>query len=600
MKLRDRVTGTVVTPPAELQEGRYELLHSARLNGHTDLHDGDILCSDGSAECLLDGWRGIFAAAECNRDDEDRTELVARAVVAIADLSRATGELPSPLLPQEIAEISKLGELEELLERTVDKGHLHEIARRPRLDMHYREYVTQVSRARRLASGAEQHLATHTACWQQRTVGGIVPKAVLALFSEDDYSIYENRLFVRLLDRLERHLRKRLNQAGTLLDTFDKAWQFNSCDHYHRLRTSVCTIWGETFDTDETLRQLNMSRHSVEVLERLLRAMQSLKQSNLYSEIPRSCQVPNQIHLTNILVHDQHYRHIVPLWKKQLAEAAVERMPPEQRLALAMQQFLSFVKYVGIVLSRALREVRAGRDKGQWPEPVRVGHDWKLVGDATTLVFVPLVRKSNDVKVRLIGRELRIPVFLEGEFDQFDPLSVLSKTAMVHPFVLSPLDFMVEEKMVTVLRVWRLQTLFQRFGQPTTRVPTAVINHVAQRGEFVVTGAEVAVVRPVPDDVVTHLEALLQRHAGEDVHRAFLARINEVGTLSVCHSCGKEARFEYRDRRSFKATCDSCQLDWGVFEQGLQRKGKVSAPGTTSGNFSLSGRWYLEFSVSSA
>lgn len=597
MKLRDRVTGSVVTPPAELQEGRYEILHAVYQNGHTELREGDVLCSDGSADCLLDNWRGMFAAVEQNSDDEDRAELVARAIVAIAELSRSTAKLPSPLLPQEITEISRPGELEKLLEKAVDKGYLHEIARRPRLDMHYQEEVTQVSRARRLASGAEQHLASHTASWQQRTVGGIVPKSVLALFSEDDYAIYENRLFVRLLDRLERHLRKRLNQATTLLDTFDKAWQFNSRDHYHRLRTSVCTIWGETFDTDETIRQLKQSKHSVEVLELLLRSIRSLKQSNLYSVIPRSCQVPNQIHLTNILVHDQHYRHIVPLWKKQLEEAAVERMSPEQRLAVARQQFSSFVDYVGIVLARALREVGAGREKGQWPEAVRVGHDWKLVGDSNTLVFVPIVRKSDDVKVRLIGRELRIPVFLEGEFDEFDPSSVLSKSAMVHPFVLSPLDFMVEEKMVAVLRVWRLQSLFQRYGQPTVRVPTPLVNHFAQRVEFVVTGADVAVVRPVPNDVVTQLEVLLQRHAREDLHMEILSKINEVGTLSVCPFCGKVARFEYFDRRSFRATCDSCQLDWGVFEQGAQRKGKVSAPGTTTNIFSLSGRWHLEFTV---
>ena len=75
------------------------------------------------------------------------------------------------------------------------------------MDLRYEETVTEVSRARRLSQwNVYTHLASHSECWQRQTLSGIQPKRVLARFSEDDYAIYENRVYARLLDSLDNYL----------------------------------------------------------------------------------------------------------------------------------------------------------------------------------------------------------------------------------------------------------------------------------------------------------------------------------------------------------------------------------------------------------
>ncbi|MEN1395689.1 hypothetical protein AAIH23_36415, partial [Pseudomonas aeruginosa] len=105
------------------------------------------------------------------------------------------------------------------------------------------------ARARRLAKGALVYLASHSECWQRQTLSGVIPKKVLARFSEDDYGIYENRVYARLLDETERHLQRRLSALKSLQATLDQALKFyRSEDVDFRLSHEVCRLWGLTFD----------------------------------------------------------------------------------------------------------------------------------------------------------------------------------------------------------------------------------------------------------------------------------------------------------------------------------------------------------------
>jgi hypothetical protein len=70
------------------------------------------------------------------------------------------------------------------------------------MDMRYDEELVDISRAKKIANNAHRHLAIHSETWQQRTLVGIHPKKILARLSEDEIAIYENKVFVSLLDKL--------------------------------------------------------------------------------------------------------------------------------------------------------------------------------------------------------------------------------------------------------------------------------------------------------------------------------------------------------------------------------------------------------------
>ena len=531
-----------------------------------------------------------------------RFDLVAKAVSTITAINKqGDGILPSPLLPQKIADISELLPLEKLLLKTDEKGHLREIARSPRLDMHYQEEVIQVSRARRLASAADRHLSSHTACWQQRTISGIIPKSVLALYSEDDYTIYENRLFARLVDRLEKHLLMRLAQVQVLLSNFLEAQKFQTApETYHRLYNDVCKIWGETFDDRQTSAQVEMSKQAVDMISKLLRGVRVLKQSDLYRAVPRDLQMPDQIHMTNILTHDQHYRHLVPLWERQREESANVQKTPEQRLASTREVFEAYVDYIGIVLQRTLRQLEIVTHGSHVVELVRKGNEWRLrKNDALDLVFLPFIECIDESlpSVRH-NQEVRIPVFLEGDYSRFNPTSILLVDQNATAFVLTPLDFLVEEKMVTLLTVWKWQSLLGSYGREIFRVPSPITQYLSQLAQFEVIGSQVALIAPVHQSVVRKIETLfMQLQVSKELCNEFMSKIDGLELLITCQSCGKKtARFESRAHKSFRAFCEGCNLEWGIFTQeGQGRIGKLSANDNVNHEFALYGRRHIEF-----
>ena len=106
-------------------------------------------------------------------------------IVAIAGkLVHANRANVSPMLPSELAAQCELEEIEHCLSDVLRGGHLHSISDRPRRDLRYDEFVAPVARARRLATSALSHLASHSDCWQQRTLSGVLPRKVLARFSD--------------------------------------------------------------------------------------------------------------------------------------------------------------------------------------------------------------------------------------------------------------------------------------------------------------------------------------------------------------------------------------------------------------------------------
>lgn len=570
MRFIDRLTGLASELPDRPVPGRHAAACAMAEEGLQPLRPGDPLLDDGSGVCRWEGGRREFAKIESDPDRMAEAELTADAIRAIAATSRL-GIPASPLLPAEVASQCELLPLETRLGQVLGKGHLHSISKRPRIDVRYEEAVVDVGRARRMAKGALTHLTSHSDCWQRKTPGGIEPRRILGRFSEDDYSTYENRLYARLLEALERHLAARIAKVRGLKEQLEAALEFQHSDRtHHRLLHRVCGLWGEAFHSDGSA-SLEASQATFGTLVRQLKAIRGLKQQGLYAEVPRSAQVGGQVHRTNILNHDPHYRHLPPLWEHLRERRAEALMRPEEALAKARQDHDDYSEYVGLALRRAL---------DHWP-PVLENGGFRFrrpggEGRAT--------RKGADWLLEADGAEpLRVvPLFWFGGLDA--DTAVPEGTVVCTPEVpedapswlvrVSPMDLHVVERLGKALDRWLLKGPASRYGRPIGRVPTPVAKLLEGWGDAAERHAQphtFSLKAPLPKERRDALFAELDRHASPGVAEAFRTAVRDLDALAGCPSCGREGRLTPWSDARFHARCGSCGSSWEIREQGGRR-----------------------------
>jgi len=603
MRVLDRLTGkTLSEVPDAFLPGRYCLLGLLVVNGHSPMKPGDLLLDDGSGVIRIEDAECQVLSSEQTDEDQADSDLSAEAIISIAGkLANAPAASVSPMLPAEMAAQCALEELERNLATVLRDGHLHSISDRPRRDLRYDDLVAPVARARRLATSALTHLASHSDCWQQRTLSGVQPRKVLARFSEDDYAIYENRLYKRLLDRLDRHLARRLARIRSVNSRLERALEFQGSERTHfRLRQDICRLWGEAYLDDKTGMQLEAGKLARTELESQLHAIRGLKQRGLYSLVPAASVVPAQIHRTNILNHDPHYRHLPPLWEKLKDDREERLLPPEERLARQLQLQHAYVDYVGLVIRRALERYGlrrldgkfefswAGRNFGLKHEE----HDWVVTqSDGSILRLVPIAWFGASIESRESLEPGRIVCWpgapTSGASPQYLPIS--------------PLDLYVVEKMGQVIDEWMLRQLLQGHGRKLGPLPTPTKKLTdAWPEQFEsISPTHVRLLAPIDAQKAAELKALLRGSANPQVEDAVGAAIEQVAALAQL--CGHAARFETGQQQGFYCECGNCQATWSL--KSIGKRGRFSMRPKAALNISAadgfvwSGRDWLEFDL---
>lgn len=573
MRLMDRITGQDMSVlPEVMHSGRYLLRQAAVLNRHTPLEAGDLLCTDGADRCQLGTIRLPFVPADLAL--VARGELFCDAITTIAGLMSTGGERPSPLLPA--AMINEQGQqtpLEQMLDDVLKAGHLHSISMRPRIDLKYEESVTDVSRARRLTNATYTHLASHSECWQRQTLSGVQPRRILARFSEDDYATYENRVYARLLDGLDSYLTRRLQRLQALRDDLEQALRFTgSKDLHFRLNREICSLWGQTYNTEQTKQQLDATQHTLEKVDSQLKSIRGLKQTGLYLLVPRSLRVGVALHRTNVLTHDQHYRHLALLWDElQHAHQLANRTPAEV-LEANQQLELNYSLYIGLVLRHALLRYRfESSDSVLWAghqlQILQCGLEWHLKVDGTAVLeLVPwacLDELPNNAEKLEEHRIVCWPGIELG-----DALgSALTGSALR----LSPMDLYTVERLGAVIDEAICRVLLSRYGKPIQPLPAVVAAETQQLKGLKVQGNGLQVLSPLGDDATHQAQALFVKYARPELSQAFIERLAEVRALSLCPVCDAPAELSIQTDDGFSSNCRSCSCKryWRKGEAGL-------------------------------
>ncbi len=128
MRVFDRYLARVVDLPNDVEPGRYRLLENSVLNGDVEVGRNELLLSDGRERCVIGEnictflSKGFFAQDATDTDSQEALRSIVRQSVAIiaAQIKSNAGELPSPLLPQQMADDIELNELDEALNEVID------------------------------------------------------------------------------------------------------------------------------------------------------------------------------------------------------------------------------------------------------------------------------------------------------------------------------------------------------------------------------------------------------------------------------------------------------------------------------------------------
>lgn len=605
MKVFDRYVGCEVDLPKVITPGRFRLKKAARFNVEIGLMAGDLIFPDGQDFCDLDKFQGAFQeTAQADKTVGSRNLLIP-ALTTLAQLIRDGREQGlSPLIPAKTGELAKLADLEKQLGNLMK--HLREIDHRPRFSMHYEADVSPLSRAKRIAPSALTYLAAHSEDWHRRTISDVQPKRILALFSEDEWATYENRVYARLLDRLEAYLRERMDELSELEGTYREALSLgDSVDLDHRVRNSLCKLWGDALSVEDTGKLLDVTNKSIDAVRALQKQIGVLRQGELYSRVPRNARVSEQLRDTNILQHDPHYRHLRTLWLLYQKRSAEMRATPAEIYERNKRLFEDYVTYVGMTLRRVLSDTRlvdlnvqGTRTEFRFGEEIgtleRDGTDWVLNLSGASLTIVPGLFFDPDAMPRGTTTDRYVPVF----FFPSEHAEVQRKLATDSCIVLNPTEFYGLERVRALIEPFVWKPLLEGYAKPLHKIPGPAVQWLAANAVGHSTGQNWALSAPLSQGTEKSIQAWLHTAQINDATRSgIMKRITELQLLSTCRGCGHKSVFHAR-HDGFIAKCDDCGLEWGIFGQDGKRRARFGIIGVPSPTFENHGAWCWEVDLS--
>lgn len=606
MRVFDRYQGKDIDLPEIVEPGRYRVLRRTVLNRETELAAGDMLWSDGGSLCELEGEDSrTFAYVGEEQDGQAPEAVVDDAVQAVVDqLGSAGSELPSPVMPAQLGDLAFPSQLELDLEGVLGRGHLQAIAARPRMAMRYESELLPVSRAKRLAHDAITRLASHSEDWLRREITGVVPRTLKAEVSDDDVAIYENVVFARLLDRLEKILRRRLREVEVLLRKHEQAMALANADRLdYRLRNALCSLWGLSFADNPATGKAATT--TLLLLQTLLGKVRQLKRSELYAAIPTAHRVPLALRSTNVLLHDTHYRCLRPLWVLAHASERTQASTAPERFAAAKLRGERFGQYVGLLIRHALsacKLVAPSILSGQYLFGKRSltlawsSDQWilRLQDEAEPLLFVPAVRGAADWSE---AGDRRI-VFCHGAAAAQDAPGNLEPGL---EGILNPLEFYGVERIRQAIETWLLATVLVRYPMQVVSLPSALRDRItiALGNAVSLKGQGLVVQRSVSDSAQRQVEVTAtELNANASTRQELSQALNDVKLVSTCRACGVgiPSTSFLTSSEGFKAACE-CGQRWTLrLQKGLPHKatfqlGDVIRPFSEVGSLQLELAW---------
>jgi len=293
--------------------------------------------------------------------------------------------------------------------------HMEAACRRPRTHLKLEEERQLVSRCRRPSSRAPMVLAARSEDWDRRTLWGIRPKRVLGLVREDLFDLYENRLAVALVDRLDEALTQRVREVRRVVQQARSMneWQelLRKGANYRRAHR-VCELWGELW-SDEGL--LARAERALNRLLQLRRRVLALKDTGLYRRIGGRRRVIH-LRMTNVLTHDDVYRGVAELWQAWERHVLIGHEDAQTRWNQEQAAVDGMQLYAALLTIRALDALGFEPTDASLEHGLGPGAQLELLGPVGTvsLVWSPSGGVALEQDGHLPLRICVLPAMLDG------------------------------------------------------------------------------------------------------------------------------------------------------------------------------------------
>jgi transposase-like protein len=603
--------------PTPIEPGRYIWMgkEDECLNGHSYIHRNMPLVSDKGSRCSLNSASYDFVSTD--KSQEPGINLFENALKTINSQLVGSAPLASPMLPSALVEDeSQLLPVEESLLHVLNKGHLHNISHRPRIDIRYEEEVTDASRAKRLAKNALVHLASHSECWQRQTLSGVVPKKIKARFSYDDFQIYENRVYVRLLDKLDLHLLKRIRKIEALQDTVEQALSFYNNESIHYiLSRKICELWGQTFDKQHTSQAKDKLEKTLVALRSMHRSIRQLKQAGLYLLVTSNTNIGHSLHRTNILSHDKHYRHVAILWDGLNALNLKSQLTPAEQFTHQSHLAECYSQYTGLLLQQALQPYIDTQQRNVFHEQSlsfdwagkrlflkQKGLDWLLTyplsgSNVTVLRIIPWLG-FTEVPQDITLEENNIIVW-----PALDQQSDAQAMHDINTIAASPMDLYCVERIGWLIDQ-RLSTLCtENYGKVIDKIPQQPLSWIRNNKEMLCDSIVVTSSTPpslrvwegIEETSLQNLIALFNRSNAKQQAEELQLRTQEIRALEVCPVCSSKNALKSQQAQGFLIKCHECSSErYLQTGKGVERHTLHMTVAKAPPEFATLGRWYSD------
>lgn len=572
----NRVKGTLVKElPALISNGKFSTNMECVFNTHSMLSVGQMIVNDGTGKFHLNDEVYDFFNDEKPVVDTTELDIIENALFAYQDVVEEGGRA-SFLIPEKLLARFELSNLEKLLSDVLNKGHLQEIARRPRMELIYDEHLIPVSRAKKLAPNASRHLASHSECWQTRTFTGVVPRSILALESEDQLNIYENRVYVKLLSHIENHLVQRIAGIRKLEELFENATSFQNAENiYYEVRDSVFTLWGEGFSHESYADEATThSKTTLSFLVGMLKKVRVLQHTKLYRKLHQNLHVPLKINMTNVLSHDQHYCHVARLWHQWLETQQTSKLDPKHIYEKNLAIVDSYTQYCFDLTKRALKELGFSCQIDK--ELVHVNGN-RLSIEMTSfseivvrycqqeLVLVPWFSSEHQLK-ELEGSEQsnRVLIGIDASADQ-----------SLGYVCLSPIYFYSLESITALISKWLALHTFSGVGAQLRTLPANFLKELSQlhNGHWTINSHQLTINGPCGKKI-TDIENIAKSYRNDiSIQKAaekLICTLSETEYKLYCPVCSTkslESSWKQRDDQCFIVHNSNCKHEWMLNRQ---------------------------------
>jgi len=505
--------------------------------------------------------------------------------------------------------------------------HVQQVCHHPYERLDRIEEVTEVSRARRVSDRALERLASRTEDWQSRRADRVIPKRVFNDRVESVADIFENRVAGKLVDLTLEYIRARRKDVQRILSFLEDLRRIQDSMTGRSWRVAH-RGWEQFAAVAELNDQVQRGAGLLSDLRELEMRLRALQGSSLYQSVDHRKPIPSPLPMTNLLVNDQHYRHVSALWAALWQLDRLSELSPAEAAIRFGEICDAMEAFTLLLVLRALDHL--GLAVGEYPQrggpPVRVeGRDREVtlewtscgelrldLGEAIALRLLPvasplstLASRSEAIEAVIAGARpdpITLVYLSPGRIDLddsdleprswlLDRWSVQLRADGFNPsgglVPVSPLDVDSTERMIRTVR-WSLLRADLQAYPARVRAGRDALQILRSAGSmhFEVTSVanELGVVGfPTEDEVEAICRSARQAVGALPVNlrRDVLVELASSATtlregvratapLFRCPTCGeaRKVRISSRGRSGFWCSCDSCDTEWGSAQCG--------------------------------